>query len=336
MGTQRDCTVWGLLLVFCLGLTMAASAEEAMPGAFSVPAVFAKAVPENVKDLKDMQSHVQKLVDRLRPCVVGVRIGASQGSGVIINKEGFVLTAGHVSGVPEKEAWLLLTDGRRVKGKTLGANRGIDSGLIQITDKGEWPCVDMGQANDLKPGHWCLAIGHPGGVQPGRTPVVRLGRILENHQSFLRTDCALVGGDSGGPLFDMQGKVIGIHSRIGPLMTFNIHVPVDTYKETWARLVKGETWGELFASKAGGYLGIELYQEQGTCKIRVVAADSPAAKAGLKNDDVVTMFDGKKIATIAEFSSQLRSKPPGSEVTLQVQRGEDTMTMRVVLGKRPS
>src|SRR5205807_4246056 len=94
---------------------------------------------------------------------------------------------------------------------------------------------------------WCVVTGHPGGFRPGRSPVVRVGRILElnltSPRAYLRTDCTLVGGDSGGPLFDMHGRVIGIHSRIGGSITANLHVPVDTYRETWDRLVKGERWG---------------------------------------------------------------------------------------------
>src|SRR4029077_15044098 len=98
--------------------------------------------------------------------------------------------------------------------------------------------------------------------QLGRPPVVRVGRILETTPKYLRTDCTLVGGDSGGPLFDMNGKVIGIHSRIGGSISFNIHVPVDTYAETWEKLAASEVWGRDlglcdFARPSSAYLGVQ-------------------------------------------------------------------------------
>src|SRR3954454_13544557 len=109
----------------------------------------------------------------------------------------------------------------------------------------------MGKSSALKKGQWCIATGHPGGYRPGRTPVVRLGRILEANAEALRTDCTLVGGDSGGPLFDMAGRASAIHSRIGGFITATIHVPVDTYRDTWDRLVKAEVWSGLDAPYMG-------------------------------------------------------------------------------------
>jgi serine protease Do len=102
-------------------------------------AVFTKTAPESVDDLVQMEQHLLKLIPKVVPCTVGVQIRGVQGSGVIINKEGYVLTAGHVSGEPGREVKIILHDGRTVKGKTLGRNIAIDSGLIKITDKALGP-----------------------------------------------------------------------------------------------------------------------------------------------------------------------------------------------------
>lgn len=304
-----------------------------------LPAAFSKQVPENVKDLLAIQMHVQALVKKLQPATVGVKIGDAQGSGVIISKDGYVLTAGHVSGKADRDAHILLADGRRVKGKTLGRNNNIDSGLIKITDEGEYPYTEMGTSGDLKKGDWCLAIGHPGGVRPGRTPVVRLGRVLDSNSTLIRTDCTLVGGDSGGPLFDMHGKVIGIHSRIGGLITFNIHVPVDTYKETWDRLAASEEWGGFgFGDKrADVYMGVllDFDNKDRTGKITMIAEKSPAERAGLKVDDVLIQLDGKKVSSQQEVNNILYKKRQGDEIALQIQRGSDMLTIRLKLEKRP-
>ncbi len=227
-----------------------------------------------------------------------------------------------------------------VKAKSLGCNRGIDSGMLKITEEGKWPYVDMGKSADLKKGQWCLTIGHPGGFKPGRTPVVRLGRVLLLTGSFVQTDCTLVGGDSGGPLFDMEGKVVGIHSRIGPTITSNMHVPVDTYHESWDRLVKGESWGNLFG---GGerptntpYMGVEIDRDAEGVKIARVVEDSPANKAGLKADDMLLEFDGARLREPDDLTAQIRKKKINDEVTLKVQRAGETMTLKLKLGKRPA
>lgn len=328
----------GLSACWFLAAGQVFAADQTQPKELRLPPAFEKAVPETVKDLQDIQKHVRTLLDRTLRCTVGIRIGAAQGSGVIISKDGYVLTAGHVSGTPDRNCKIILPDGRVLNGKTLGANRGIDSGLIKITDEGDYPFCEMAQSADVKKGHWCLAIGHPGGVQAGRSPVVRLGRILEASKSFVRTDCTLVGGDSGGPLFDMTGKVIGIHSRIGGPITANIHVPVDTYRETWDRLAKGEEWGNLFGmlgKASDAYLGLSLDQESKDCKIVNVSPNSPAEKAGLMANDIVRGFDGKKVASAEDLIKLMQGKRPGNEVPLEIQRGVDTINVRVTLGKRP-
>src|ERR1700758_5501580 len=117
----------------------------------------------------------------------------------------------------------------------------------------------MGKSTSLTKGQWVVSIGHPGGFRPNRTPVVRLGRVLEANANLIQTDCTLVGGDSGGPLFDMDGKVIGIHSRIGPAITANLHVPVNTYRDTWDDLANGETLGGPVRPRTGqAYMGVRF------------------------------------------------------------------------------
>ncbi|MCI0461106.1 MAG: S1C family serine protease [Gemmataceae bacterium] len=299
-----------------------------------LPAAFTKTVPESVEDLKTIQDHVKDTLKKLIPCVVNVRIGQGQGSGVIISEDGYVLTAGHVSGQSGRDVVVTLHDGRRVKGKTLGGNPppwGIDSGLIKITDEGKWPHVHMGKSAELKAGQWCIAIGHPGGYKAGRSPVVRVGRILDNGKTMIRTDCTLVGGDSGGPLFDMHGRVIGIHSKIDGSITYNIHVPVDTYRDTWDRLARGEVWG---GGRGTPYLGVECDPDSGKCKVTAVREGSPAEKAGLKVDDIVTRFHGHKVGDFEDLRTQVQRRRVGEAVMIEVLRGDQTVNLKLIVGKR--
>jgi len=146
-------------------------------------------VPASIAEMKDFQKKVQEVTKKITPAVVGVQVGGASGSGVIINEEGIVLTAGHVSGKPDQDVILIMPDGKRLKGKTLGANRKIDSGMIKITDKGgPWPHVEMGKSETLKKGQWVISLGHPNGYYEHRKPVLRVGRIQNVTGDLIQTD----------------------------------------------------------------------------------------------------------------------------------------------------
>jgi serine protease Do len=303
--------------------------------------VLVKDAPEDRTDLWIMQEHVKRISREVIPCTVGIVIGGAQGSGVIVSPDGYVMTAGHVSGEANRSATLILPDGRTVRGRTLGANRGIDSGMVKILDPhpggGDWPCVEMGRSKPLVRGQWVICTGHPGGYQRGRPPVLRLGRIQDPGATAIVTDCTLVGGDSGGPLFDLEGRVIGINSRIAGPLTANIHVPVDTFHDTWDRLAKSDVWGGPGPSSRGGgpFVGIVVGQESDVCKVVQVAPDSPAAKAGVKVGDVIKSFAGQPVKNNQEFVSLVGKKKPGEKVSVVLLRDNQTVTLDIVVGRRP-
>jgi serine protease Do len=322
-----------LAIAFLIALPLVARAQTALPAAFD------KKVPDTVEDLQAIEQHVQKLVERVMPATVCLRVGNAQGSGVIINREGHILTAGHVSGAANREVTIILHDGRRLRGKTLGANNGIDSGMAVITEKADFSFVEMAKSADLKRGQWCLALGHPGGLKPGRQPVVRLGRVQNRDAKVIVSDCALVGGDSGGPLFNMHGRVIGIHSRIGGRVSSNVHVPIDTYGDTWPRLAAGEVWGSPtplfdFLKPDEAYLGVRPTQDKKILKVESITPGSPAEKAGLKANDVILKMDNQPLASHDDLGGFLKVRRPGARINVHVQRGNEVMTIAVVLGKR--
>lgn len=295
--------------------------------------------PESIEELKALQATVKKVVDKTTACTVGVQIGLGAGSGVIVSEDGLVLTAAHVSGDPGKDCTLILPDGTRVKGKTLGTNDKLDSGMIQITDKGpkdgKWPHLTVGKSADLKKGQWLVALGHPGGYKKDRPPVARLGQVQENAKDYLRSSCTLVGGDSGGPLFDLDGNVVGIHSRIGYTLASNIHVPADGFKNEWEKLVKGEQIGRT-VRPSGAIIGVEFEPDANEPKLKQVYEDGPAESAGLKAGDIITSFDGKDVSTADDIRGILKKKKPGDIVTVVVKRGTRTVEKSITLGKRDS
>lgn len=295
---------------------------------------FERTVPQSVDDLQAIQDHVATLTEKVMPCVVGVRIGNAQGSGVIVSKDGYVLTAAHVSGRPDRNATFILPDGRRLQGKTLGRNTAIDAGLMKITTEGEWPFVEMADIDTVDAGDWTVAMGHPGGYRDGRTPVVRLGRIVSKRNNVLQTDNALVGGDSGGPLFDASGRVIGIHSRIGPSINWNFHVPISYYTDDWEDLALSKEWGRG-SPASPTVLGVNGEDHpEGGALVTGVPETWPAASAGVKVDDVITKVDDQEIKTFDDLSGYVSEQSPGDMVTLTIRRGGRTITVDVKLGDR--
>jgi len=342
-GWQRWVSRLSVFLVLFVGTAGGAlcSAAETMPTSTATASsaanerlqqILAGGTPSSVADLKAMQDHIAKLTAKLAETTVGVQVGAAQGSGVLISKDGYVLTAAHVAGTPNRDVIFLMSDGRMLRGKTLGLNRTMDAGLMKITEGSDFPYVEMGVSDSLKEGQWCLATGHPGGYQSDRSPVLRLGRILLSDRTAITTDCTLVGGDSGGPLFDMQGRVIGINSRISGPLTANMHVPVNTFKDTWERLEKGDAWGHYPGQEP--YIGIRGEPDSDVAKIAHVFDDSPAESAGLKVGDIVLSIDGDEVTNFASLTAKVREKQPGDSIRLKIKRGEETKEIRLTIGKR--
>ncbi len=122
--------------------------------------------------------------------------------------------------------------------------------MIRITDPGTWPFVEIDKSQSTKLGDWVFALGHSGGFDKERGIVLRPGRIVRIADQSLQSDCILIGGDSGGPLFDMTGRLIAIHSRVGAQLVVNMHVDIKVFKEKWNALLNSEFLGDgPFAKK---------------------------------------------------------------------------------------
>jgi serine protease Do len=300
----------------------------------SLRRLFNGASPAGVSDLLAMQQHVQGLSEKLRKCTVGVSVGNAWGSGVIISPDGYVLTAAHVAGQPNKSCEFTLSDGKVVKGITLGMFRTQDAGLMKISDAGPYPFAELGDSSAVKEGNWCIAMGHPGGYQSERGIVLRLGQVLHVYKDAITTGCALVGGDSGGPLFDMDGRVIGINSRIAERLTTNMHVPVNAFQDrgAWDRMVKGDVWGHMPGQTP--WLGVKADENAREAKIGAVTAKSPAEKYDLKPGDVIVKFDDRDIPNFQALTDAVAECHANESVMLKVRRGDKLVDLRVRLGRR--
>lgn len=294
--------------------------------------------PVSLKQLSAMERQQREVVRRAAECTVSVQIGISQGCGVIVSGDGYVLTAAHVAMRANRDVSLTLSDGRKIAGRTLGLNREVDAGLIKIVDDTNngkpWPHATLGRSNHLEPGMWCIAMGHPGGYALDRGAVARVGRILAVRRGAIVTDCALIGGDSGGPLFDLQGELIGIHSRIGNDITDNLHVPVDHYDRTWDRLAAAEVWGYLPGFRP--VIGVRGTSNSDVAEIREIIPGSPAANAGLLPGDIIQQFGDVNISDFPSLKSAVDNTMPGEQIRLRIRRDDSTMRVVLEIGRDPN
>lgn len=285
-----------------------------------------KASPETLDDLRAIEAALARIVERAMACTVGISGPGTRGSGVIVSPDGIVATAAHVTGgTPGQRITVVLSDGRSVSGVTLGVRLDSDLGLARIDGTGPWPHAELGDSLDLARGSWCLATGHPGGYERGRSPIVRVGRVLATNRRSVRSDCSIASGDSGGPLFDVHGRVVGIHSRIGLELDGNYHIPIHLFRDDWERLEQSDRWG----GEDRMVIGVRGSRTETGCVIQEVVPDLPAARAGLRADDVILSIDGNALTSWEQLTRGIAQRKPGDHVTLEFQRGAERRSVRV-------
>lgn len=292
-------------------------------------------VPNSLAQLRLLEQQFGQISAAAKLCTVSIKIGQAQGCGVIIDGGGKVLTAAHVAMRPNKPATVILANGRRLKAMTLGLNKNVDAGMLQINpgqnEGAEWPHATLGDSSKLSRGMWCIATGHPSGFDQTRGVVTRVGRIARVNRSALRTDCALIGGDSGGPLFDLSGNLIAIHSRIGNDVEENLHIPIDNYSNSWDRLVAGESWGTLPGFRP--VLGVQGNSRIEEAVIDVVRPSSAASKAGVQEGDIIKEFGDRKITDFQSLKEAVAETMPGENVRVRGLRDGRPVFFRVVIGR---
>lgn len=292
--------------------------------------------------LRDLQAAIWPVVEQARKSTVAVSAMDSTGSGVVVSADGLILTAGHVvtdleTGEVAEQVTILFEDGEESKARLLGMNRTHDAAMLQLIGEGPWAFSTLGDSAELRPGEWVVATGHPSGYDALRPAPVRFGRVISKHiDFFFGSDCVLFGGDSGGPLFDLDGKVVGIHSWIGEDLQTNTHAGISGFRADWDRLKAGERWGELLppptVREGTPVLGVMFDARAQEVVLDTILVDSAAEQAGLRAGDRVLRVDGKRVSG-ATFQRYLRSLDAGDEVVLEIQRGREEFISRVKLGQ---
>jgi serine protease Do len=298
-----------------------------------------KKAPQDLKDLEAIQSALVKALPQARAATVCIEVGEGSGSGVIVSADGLILTAAHVTSGVKKKVTVVLEDGTKLKAETLGLVADTDAAMMRITDKGTYPFIEIDKGNSTHLGDWVFALGHSGGFDKNRGSVVRLGRLVRIANSTFQSDCSLIGGDSGGPLFDLAGRLTAIHSRVGQQLQVNMHVPMSEYLKNWEGLSKSEFIGEgPFAKKpvkGTGFLGLATEdRKQGGLKVTKVGNKSPAEAAGVKEGDVLLKLNDTPLEKREQMQELLKEMSAGDEISLELKRGGENKTLTFNLGER--
>ncbi|MFN3566059.1 MAG: DegQ family serine endoprotease [Burkholderiaceae bacterium] len=267
------------------------------------------------------------------------------GSGFIISSDGYVMTNHHVVEGAD-EIIVTLPDKREFKAKLVGSDRRTDVALVKIDATG-LPTVPIGDPAKLKVGEWVIAIGSPFGLDNTVTAgiVSAKGRETGDYLPFIQTDAAVNPGNSGGPLINMRGEVVGINSQIfttsGAYAGISFAIPIDEAMRVQEQL---RTAGRVIRGRIG--VGIdsvskELAETLGLPKpqgalVTQVERDSPAEKAGVEAGDVILRFDGKTIDRATDLPRIVGSTKPGSKVTMTVWRKGTQRDLHVTVGELPA
>jgi serine protease Do len=277
----------------------------------------------------------------------GERQVRGQGSGFIVREDGLILTNAHVINEAD-EVTVRLNDKREFKAKVLGADKASDVAVLKIEAR-KLPVVRIGNSSNTRVGEWVLAIGSPYGFESSATAgiVSAKSRSLpdDNYVPFIQTDVAVNPGNSGGPLFNMAGEVIGINSQIysrtGGYQGLSFAIPIDVAASIQDQILK---YGKVQRGRLGVSIqevNQSLAESFGLSKptgalISSVEKDSPAAQAGLEPGDVILSVNGKEIESSSELPPVIASIHPGDSARLQIWRKSGKREIEIKVGSLDS
>lgn len=274
------------------------------------------------------------------------RFQISQGSGFLVSADGYILTNNHVV-KNSNEINIKLNDGREFQGKIIGADEATDVALLKI-EADNLPFLKLGNSDALQVGQWVVAIGNPLGLQASLTVGVASAKGRSNLdiariEDFIQTDAAINRGNSGGPLLDLDGEVIGINTAIatnygnGGYLGIGFAIPSNMARHVMEQLI-------ATGSVSRGYIGLilqevdsDLAQAFGLQKVEgaivaEVLKDSPAEKAGIKQGDIILKFNQSQVDQYSALRNFIALQKPGTRVTLTIQREGKPLEISLEVG----
>ena len=350
--------VAALLAAGAVGGFASVAAWEAV-GAGSTTTVTATTPAEPVASSRT-QSSIASLVERTLPSVVEVRVESAPetesprvvpapfdvptprvsgvGSGWVYDDDRHVVTNEHVVSGADSVT-VVFQDGTEAPARVVGTDRSTDVAVLELEEEHESTPLPLGSTSSLELGDTVIAIGSPLGLQGTVTAgiVSGLGRDIRAPNAFtidgaVQTDAALNHGNSGGPLLDANGRVVGMNGQIasetGANTGIGYAIPVETVKRITDQLIAD---GKV----EHPYLGVQITDAENGALLGEVRSESPAAGAGLRQGDVVTEIDGTAIESADELRRAVERHKPGDRLELTYERDGETKTVTVTLGTRP-
>lgn len=283
------------------------------------------------------------------------REAQSLGSGFIISADGVVVTNNHVINPPDTRAKLeaitiTLPDGTEYEADLIGSDAASDLAVLKIRANKTFPFVKFGDSSSARVGDWVVAIGNPFGLGGTVTSGI-ISAVYRNtgqggaYDRYLQTDASINRGNSGGPLFDMRGNVIGINNAIFSPSGGSVGIGFAIPAEIAAPIVEKLRSGQEIQR---GYLGVQLapidedfatalgLQKRRGELVQTVQDDTPAGRAGIKPGDIVTKVNGKDVTADQTVSFLVANLAPGTKVPVELLREGQRLSLTVTLGKRPS
>ena len=277
------------------------------------------------------------------------RKATALGSGFIIDKKGIVVTNNHVIHGAE-DIFVSVNGSTEYKAKVIGKDPYMDLAVLQIESDEEFIPVSFGDSDKARVGDWVIAIGNPFGFGGTVTSGIISSRNrdigLTRYDDFIQTDASINVGNSGGPLFDLDGKVIGINTAIiAPGQSGSIGIgfaiPSNPASKVISQLIEfGETkrgWlGVRIQEVTKEIAEVEKLENPEGALVASVSENSPAAKAGIKAGDIILEFDGKKVDTMRTLPKLVAQTEVGKRVTLRIWRNQKLISKKVLLGRLES
>lgn len=273
------------------------------------------------------------------------------GTGIIISENGYIITNWHLAGNKYSSCYVTMEDGTVYNGNTIWADSDLDLAIVKISSN-NLKYLQLGDSDNIKIGETVYAIGNPIGIEFQRTVtkgiISGLNRTIkieeEKNSSYMegliQTDASINQGNSGGPLINTKGEVIGINSvKIETAEGIGFAVPINIIKPVVESLANGGEFEEAYLGifaydkEVIKYLNNDVTFNEGIYVVKI-AKDGPAAKTNLKTGDVITKIDGNSINRMSELRTYIYRKKPGEKITLTISRNSKELPIEVTLSKK--
>ena len=273
------------------------------------------------------------------------------GTGIIISENGYIITNWHLAGNKYSSCYVTMEDGTVYNGNTIWADSDLDLAIVKISAN-NLKYLQLGDSDNIKIGETVYAIGNPIGIEFQRTVtkgiISGLNRTIkieeEKNSSYMegliQTDASINQGNSGGPLINTKGEVIGINSaKIETAEGIGFAVPINIIKPVVESLANGGEFEEAYLGifaydkEVIKYLNNDVTFNEGIYVVKI-AKDGPAAKTNLKTGDVITKIDGNSINRMSELRTYIYRKKPGEKITLTISRNSKELPIEVTLSKK--